>query len=204
MHQHQLDAAVLGGALDLGETVGRRGIDAGDELEVEHQKPALRMVLQQRLDVLVEPVGRAEEQIALQVQALDLAAMRRQHRLIVARAVQRAAIFRAVEAVFDGIDPRRAQRKGRAADHDADQDAGNEAPLHDDDDDRQQRQIFDRRKPPPRLDDPSVQLVRAEIDQQAAENEFRHVAEQHRRHRQHQAPRSPRPSGRKAGRCRRC
>ena len=67
MHQHQTDAPVLGGALDLGETVCRRGIDSGDELEVEYQKPALRAVLQQRLDVLVEPVGRAEEQVALQV-----------------------------------------------------------------------------------------------------------------------------------------
>ncbi len=84
MHQHQSDAAVMGGPLDLGETVGRRGIDAGDQLEVEHQKAAFRMARQQRLDVLVKPVGRAEEQIALQVQALDLAAMRRQHRLVVA------------------------------------------------------------------------------------------------------------------------
>ena len=193
-----------GGALDLGEAVGRRGIDAGDQLEVEHQEPAFRMTLQQRLDVLVEPVGRAEEQIALQVQALDLAAMRRQHRLIVARAIQRAAIFRAVETVFDGIDPRRAQRKGRAADHDADQDAGDEAPLHDDDDDRQQRQIFGERKPPPRFDDPFVELVRAEIDQQAAEHEFRHVAEQHRAPPPASAPKSRRRSGRKAGRCRRC
>ena len=43
------------------------------------------------------------------------------------------------------------KRKCRAADHDADQDAGDKAPLHDDDDDRQQRQIFGDRKPPPRL-----------------------------------------------------
>src|ERR1700692_2974438 len=71
----EMNAAVIGGALDLGEAVCRRGIDAGDELEVEDQKPALRAVLQQRLDVLVEPVGRAEEQVALQVQALDLSAM---------------------------------------------------------------------------------------------------------------------------------
>ena len=136
--------------------------------------------------MLVEPVGRAEEQVALQAQALDLAAMRRQQRQIVARAIQRAAIFRAVEAELDGIDPRRAEREGRAADHDADQDAGDEAPLHDDDDDREQRQIFDRRQPAPRIDDPLVQLVGAEIDQQAAEHEFRHVAEQHRRDREHQ------------------
>jgi hypothetical protein len=100
------------------------------------------MVRQQRLDVLVKPVGRAEEQIALQVQALDFPAMRCQHRLIVARAVQRTAVFRTVKAVFDGVDARGAQREGGAADHDADQDAGDKPPLHDDDDDRQQRQIF--------------------------------------------------------------
>src|ERR1700686_877413 len=144
MHQHKPDAEIVGGPLDLVETVGGGGIDAGDELKVEHQEAALGVARDQRLDVLVEPVGRAEEQIALQVEALDLAAMRRQHRLVVARAVQRTAIFRAVETVFDGIDARGAQRKGRAADHDADQDAGDETPLHDDDDDRQQRQVFDR------------------------------------------------------------
>ena len=204
MHQHQPDAAVMGGALDLGETVGRRGIDAGDQLEVEHQEAAFRMPRQQRLDVLVKPVGRAEEQVALQVEALDLAAMRREHRLVVARAIERTAIFRAVETVLDGIDPRGAQREGRAADHDADQDAGDEAPLHDDDDDRQQRQIFDQRKPPPRLHDPFVELVRAEIDQEAAEHEFRHVAEQHRSEAPASAPKSRRRSVRTAGRCRRC
>src|SRR6202034_4101840 len=109
--------------------------------------------------------GGTEEQVTLQVEALDLAAMRGQYREVVARAIQRAAIFRAVEAVFDGIYSRRAQREGRAADHDADQDAGDEAPLHDDDDHGEQRQIFDRRKPPPRLDDPFVELVGSEVDQ---------------------------------------
>ena len=43
MHQHQPDAAIMGGALDLGETVGGRRIDAGDKLEVEHQEAAFRM-----------------------------------------------------------------------------------------------------------------------------------------------------------------
>src|SRR6202140_5035430 len=157
MHQHKPDAEIVGGPLDLVETVGGGGIDAGDELEVEHQEAALGVARDQRLDVLVEPVGRAEEQIALQVEALDLAPMRRQHRLVVARAVQQTAIFRAVETVFDGIYARGAQRECRAADHDADQDAGDEAPLHDDDDNRQQRQIFNQREPPPRLDDPFLQ-----------------------------------------------
>ncbi len=118
--------------------VGGGRIDAGDKLEVEHQEAAFRMTREQRLDVLVKPVGRTEEQIALQVQAPDLAAMCGKHRLVVARAVQRTAIFGPVEAEFDRINARGAEREGRAADHDADQDAGDEAPLHDDDDDRQQ------------------------------------------------------------------
>src|SRR6202000_590182 len=186
MREHQLDAAVMRGALDLGETIGCGRIDAGDELEIENQETAVRISLQQRLDVLVKPVGGAKEQVALQIQATDGLAMRRQQYLVVARAVERAAIFRTVETVFDGIDARRAQREGRAADDDPDQDAGNEAPLQNDEDDREQRQIFRPRKPAARLHDPFVKLVGAEIDQEAAEHEFRHVAEQRRREYQHQ------------------
>jgi hypothetical protein len=121
------------------KTVRGGRIDAGDELEVEQQVAAFAMAREQRLDVLVETVGRAEEQIALQVEALDLAAMRRQHRLVVTRAVQRAAVFGTVEAELDGIDARRAQRKDRAIDHQPDQDAGDKTPLQDDGDDHQQR-----------------------------------------------------------------
>ena len=106
--------------------------------------------------------------------------------LVVARAIQRTAIFRAVKAELDRLDPCRAERKCRAADDDPDQDAGDKAPLHDDEDDREQRQIFGPGQPLARFDDPSVQLVRAKIDQQAAEHEFRHVAEQFGRDRQHQ------------------
>src|SRR3984885_7801275 len=178
MNQHQLDAAILRRPLDLGETIGRRRIDSGHQLEVEYQEAAFGMTLEKRLDVLVEPVGRAEKQIALQVEALDLAAMRRQYRLIFARAIERAAIFRAVKAVFDRIDARGAQGKRGAADDDADQDAGDEAPLHDDDDNGEQRQVFDELEPPPRLNDPFVKLVGRQIDQKTAEHEFRHIAEQ--------------------------
>ena len=186
MHQHQMDAEVVRAALDLGEAVRRRRIDAGDELEVEQQITALRLLQQQRLDVLIEPVGRAEEQIALQVQALDLAAMGQQHFLVVARAVQRAAILRSVKAEFDRRDPRRAERKGRAADDDPDQNARHEAPLDDDDDDRQQRGVLGPGQALAQLDNPFVQLVRAQIEQEPAKHEFRHVAEQLGRIRQHQ------------------
>jgi len=57
MNQHQLDAAVMRGALDLGKTVGCRRIDAGNQFEIEHQKPAFRMAREQRLDMLEKPVG---------------------------------------------------------------------------------------------------------------------------------------------------
>ena len=105
MHQNQLCAEVDRAALDLRKTVGGRGIDAGDELEVEQQIAALRAFLEQPLDVLVEPVGGAEEQIALEIEALDLAAMCQQHVLVVARAVERRAIFGAIETVLDRIRP---------------------------------------------------------------------------------------------------
>ena len=160
MDQHQPDAAVVGRALDLREAVGGRRIDSGHELEVEHQKPAFRVARQQRLDVLVETVGRTEEQIALQVQALDRAAMRGEHRQLLAGAIERASIFGTVERELDGIDARGAQGKCRAADHDADQDAGNKAPFDNDDDDREQRQVIGEGEPPPRLNDPFVKLHR--------------------------------------------
>ena len=70
VHQHRSDAEIERGALDLRKAVGGRQIDAGDQLEVEHQEAAFRMPRQQRLDVLVQPVGGTEEQIALQVQTL--------------------------------------------------------------------------------------------------------------------------------------
>ncbi len=124
--------------------------------------------------------------------------MRGQHREVFARAVQGAAIFRAVEAELDGVDPRGAERKGGAADHHADQDAGDETPLQDDDDDREQRQIFGERQPPARLHDPAVQRVGAEIEQQAAQHEFRHVAEQDRRKQQHRGGDRGRGQARKA------
>jgi hypothetical protein len=80
--EHQRGAVAFGDALDLGEAVGGRRIDARHQLEVEDEIAALGMTAQQRLDVQIEPVGRAEEQIALQVKALDFAAMRRQRTLI--------------------------------------------------------------------------------------------------------------------------
>src|ERR1700754_640163 len=106
MDQHQADAAFARGALDLRKTIRRRGIDAGHELEVERQKPAFRMAREQRLDVLVKAIGRTEEQIALQVQSLDRAAMRGKNRKLLAGAVERTAVLGAIERELDGIDAR--------------------------------------------------------------------------------------------------
>ncbi|MHC2338599.1 hypothetical protein ACVIW0_007888 [Bradyrhizobium sp. USDA 4454] len=46
MHEHQLDADLVRAALDLRETVGRRRFDTGDELEVEQQIAAFRLLAQ--------------------------------------------------------------------------------------------------------------------------------------------------------------
>ena len=178
MHQDQLDAEVVRAALDLGEAVGGRGIDAGDELEVEQQIAAFRALLQQLLDVLVEPVGGAEEQIALQVQALDVAAMGQQHVLVVARAVERGAIFRAVETVFDRLD--RAALNANVA-------QPMMTPIRMPGTKPQATMIammaiseryssFESRLRD--SDDPFVELVGAEIEQKAADDEFRDEAEQ--------------------------
>src|SRR5581483_8437877 len=186
MHQHELDAALLSALLDLGKTVGCGGIDPGNELEVEHQKATFGMPLQKRLDVLIKAVGRAEEQIALQVEAEDAAAMRGEHRLGLPRTVERASIFGAVKTVLDGIDARSAERKGGAADDHAKQNPGNNPPLHDHDNDHEQRHILDDREAPPRLNDPFVKRVGAEIEQQSPEYEFGYVPEQSRCKQQHQ------------------
>ena len=55
--QHDPRAAGGGRLLDLRETVGRRRIDAGNEAKIENQKTAIRLRRQQRLDVLIEPIG---------------------------------------------------------------------------------------------------------------------------------------------------
>src|SRR5579883_437268 len=186
MDQDELDSALQRALLDLGKTVGGGGIDPGHQLEVEHQKAAFGMPLQKRLDVLIKAVGRAEEQIALEVEAEDAAAVGGEHRLGLSRTVERASILGAVKTVLDGIDARGAERKGGAADDDAKQNPGNHPPLHDHGNDHEQRHIFDDREAPPRLNDPFVKRVGAEIEQQSPEYEFGYVAEQGRRKQQHQ------------------
>ena len=177
--------------LDLRKTVRRRQIDAGDETEIENQKPAIRLRRQQRLDVLIEPIGRTEEQIALQRHALNLPAVIGQQRQLVRPAVERGAVFRSVEIEFDRVHAACAQREGGATDHDADQDAGDETRINDQDGDRDQRQIFEQQQAPRRLNQPLIDQVGAEIEQKPAENIFRHIAEERRIGDQHAPPRSP-------------
>ena len=78
--QHDPRAVRGGDLLDLREAVRGRRIDPGHQPEIEHQEAAFRLPRQQRLDVLIEPIGRAEKQIALQGHALDLAAVFGQER----------------------------------------------------------------------------------------------------------------------------
>ncbi len=132
------------------------------------------------LDVLIQPVGRAEEQIALQRHALDLTAVFGQERQLLRAAIERRAVFRAVEGELDRIYAARAQRKGGAADHHADQDAGDESPIDDQQGDGEQRQIFDRQQLPRRLDQPLIDEAGAEKEQEPAEDVFRHIAEESR------------------------
>ena len=144
IHQHETRAKLLGRLLDLGEAVHGGGIDAGDELKIEQQEAAVGAVPEQGLDLLIEPVGRAEEQIALQAHALDLVAVRREDFQLLRCAIERGAVLGAVEAELDGIHPARADGEGGAADDHADQHAGDEAPLDDQQRDGEQRDIFER------------------------------------------------------------
>ena len=59
--------------------------------------------------------------------------------------------------------------------------------LHDQNGDGEQRGIFERRDAPCRIDQPLIHQARAEIEQKAAEHEFRHVGEEARIEQQHQA-----------------
>ena len=73
--QHEPGAELVGAPLDLGEAVHRRGIDAGDQAEVEQQEAGFWTPGEKSFHLLVQAVGRAEEDIALQAHALDLAAV---------------------------------------------------------------------------------------------------------------------------------
>src|SRR5579863_8922409 len=93
--------------------------------------------------MLVVPIGGTEKQVALQAQALQFAAVSREQRKLSRTAIQRAAIFRAVEGELDDVDATGAQGERGAAEDHSDRDAGQEAPPHNDQSDREQRQVFE-------------------------------------------------------------
>ena len=132
VHEHELRAALIRRLLDLREAVRGRRVDPGHQPKIEQQETTIRLPRQQRLDVLIQPVGRAEEQIALQAHALQFLAVLCQDRELLRPAIERRVVFGAVEAEFDGVDPACAERERGAADHHADQEPGNKPP-HDDD-----------------------------------------------------------------------
>src|SRR5262249_47068196 len=70
--------ATLGGArlFVRGVTMGSRRIYANYQAEIEKKEAAIRLTREQGFDLFVEPVGRAEEQVALQRHALKLFAVR--------------------------------------------------------------------------------------------------------------------------------
>ena len=59
--QHEACANFLGDLLDLSKAVHRRSIDARDQAEIEHEEPAVWLIRKQRLDLLIKPIGGAEE-----------------------------------------------------------------------------------------------------------------------------------------------
>ena len=157
--QHETCAELVGGALDLGEAMHGGGIDAGNQAKVEHEEAGIGPLRKQRLHLLIEPVGRAEEQIALQAHALDLAAVVGKDGKFLRSAVERGAVFGAVEAEFDGVHPARADGEGGAADDHADQYAGDKADLDDEQGNGKQRGIFEQRNAPRRVDEPAIDQI---------------------------------------------
>src|SRR5208282_5243774 len=89
--------------LDLREALRRRGIDAGDAAEIENQEARTRLLREQRLDVLVEPIGRAEEQITVQRHALNLPAVLSQQSLLLPSAIERRAVLCTIETELDRV-----------------------------------------------------------------------------------------------------
>ena len=75
IHEHEAGADIIGGALDLSKAMHGGGIDACHQTIVEDEEAGIRPLRKQLLDLLIEAIGRAEEEIALQAHALDLAAV---------------------------------------------------------------------------------------------------------------------------------
>src|SRR6516162_1710917 len=96
---------------------------------------------------------------------------------LVRSAVEGTVILRTIEAELDCVHSAHAQSKRRKADHYPDQYTGDEAPLEDYQCDTSERYVFEAREIPPRIEQPSIKQVQAAVEQQAAEDELRHVSE---------------------------
>src|SRR6187397_1111723 len=119
----------------------------------------------------------AEESIALQAHALDLAAMGREDGKLLGSAIK---------SELDRIHAARTYRESGAADGHSDEHAGNEAELDDEQRDGEQRGVFEQRDPPRGIDQPLIHQARAEIEKQASEDEFGDVGDEARIDREHQ------------------
>ena len=91
---------------------------------------------------------------------------------------RRAAVVRAVEVELDRVDAAGAERKGGAADDDADQHAGDEAEVNDERGNGDQRQIFEQQQVAATNERAIDRPDGTEIEQQPAESVFRHIAEE--------------------------
>src|SRR5262249_54285777 len=119
--QHEPRADLVRNLLDLRETVHGGGIDPGDEAEVEHKEAAVWLVRKQSFHLFIEPVGGAEEQVALQAHSLDLAAMCGENGELLRSAMERRAVLRPIESEFDCVHAARAHCEGGATDDDPDE-----------------------------------------------------------------------------------
>jgi len=112
--------------------------------------------------------------------------MHRKDRKLARLAVERGAVFRAIETELDRIYPARAHGERRAADDHADEYAGDEADLEDEQGDGEEGNVFDQRQPPRRLNKPFIDEGAAEIEEEAAEHEFRHIGQKSRVDQKHE------------------
>ena len=86
-------------------------------------------------------------------------------------------VLRTIKAELDCVHSAHAQSKRRKADDYPDQYTGDEAPLENYQRDSSERYVFDKREIPPRIEQPSIEQVQTTVEQQAAQDELRHVSE---------------------------
>jgi hypothetical protein len=178
IHEHEAGADIVGGALDLSKAMHGGGIDTGNQAIIKYEEAGIGPLRKQLFDLLVEAIGRAEEEVALQAHALDLAAVVGKNSQFLRSTVERGAVFGALEAEFDGVHPAGADGEGGAADDHADQHAGDKADLDDEQGNGKQRGVFEERNAACRVNEPLLDEVEPQIEQQSAKHELGYISEE--------------------------